>query len=95
MSEREQGGGGAAGSEPGRNVERAFFETDRQAVVGDLTLPPAGYQSRFSDSLNRGEFEFVALTNVELTSLADGSVTSRPFAVLAKRHVRVAYPLED
>ncbi|HEY3435050.1 MAG TPA: hypothetical protein VGK41_05305 [Solirubrobacterales bacterium] len=77
-----------------RRVERAVFETDRQLIEGDLTLPPAGYQSRFSDSLNRGEFEFVPLTNVQLTSLADGKVSSVPFLVLAKRQIRIAYPVE-
>jgi hypothetical protein len=77
-----------------RRVERALFETDRQLVAGDLTLPPAGYQSRFSDSLNRGEFEFVPLTNVELTSLDDGTVTQVPFLLLSKRHIRIAYPAE-
>ena len=78
-----------------RRVERAVFETDRQLIEGDLTLPPAGYQSRFSDSLNRGEFEFVPLTNVQLTSLADGRVSSVPFLVLAKRQIRIAYPVEQ
>lgn len=77
-----------------RRVERAVFETDRQLVEGDLTLPPAGYQSRFSDSLNRGEFEFVPLTNASVTSLDDGTVTEVPFLVLSKRHIRVAYPSE-
>jgi Family of unknown function (DUF6812) len=76
-----------------RRVERAGFETDRQLVVGDVTLPPAGYQSRFSDSLNRPDVEFVALTNVEITSLLDGKVSVRPFVVLSKSHVRVAYPI--
>jgi hypothetical protein len=75
-----------------RRVERAVFETDRQVVEGDLTLPPAGYQSRFSDSLNRGEFEFVPLTNAKLTSLDNGTVSELPFVVLSKRHIRVAYP---
>ncbi len=75
-----------------RRVERAVFETDRQLVEGDLTLPPAGYQSRFSDSLNRGEFEFVPLTNVKVTGLDDGRVSEHPFVVLSKRHIRVAYP---
>ena len=86
-----------AGVEPTpirRRVERAVFETDRQLIAGDLTLPPAGYQSRFSDSLNRGEFEFVPLTNVELTLLADGSKTELPFLLLSKRHIRVAYPTD-
>ena len=75
-----------------RRVERAVFETDRHLVVGDVTLPPAGYQSRFSDSLNRGDLEFVPLTNVEITSLTDGKVSERPFVVLNKRHVRISYP---
>ena len=57
------------GEENERRVERAVFETDRHLVVGDVTLPPAGYQSRFSDSLNRSDLEFVPLTNVEITAL--------------------------
>jgi hypothetical protein len=77
-----------------RRVERAVFETDRQLIEGDLTLPPTGYQSRFSDSLNRGDFEFVPLTNVQVTSLADGKVTEVPFLVLSKRQIRIAYPAE-
>ena len=76
-----------------RRVERAAFETDMQLVVGDVTLPPAGYQSRFSDSLNRDDLDFVPLTNVEITSLRDGKVSERPFAVIAKRHVRLSYPI--
>jgi hypothetical protein len=84
--------GEATGKPARRRVERAFFETDRQLIEGDLTLPPAGYQSRFSDSLNRGEFEFVPLTNATLTSLDDGKVTELPFVVLSKRHIRIAYP---
>ncbi len=74
-------------------TERAVFETDRQLVIGDVTLPPAGYQSRFSDSLNRPDLEFVSLTNVEITSLVDGKVSERPFIVLAKSHIRYAYPV--
>lgn len=77
-----------------RRVERAVFETDRHLIEGDLTLPPAGYQSRFSDSLNRGEFEFVPLTNAEVTTLADGKTTHMPFLVLSKRQIRIAYPAE-
>lgn len=80
---------------PPRRVERATFETDRQLVEGDLTLPPEGYQSRFSDALNRGEIEFVPLTNAKVTQLADGSVSELPFLVLSKRHIRFAYPTEQ
>jgi hypothetical protein len=78
-----------------QRVERAVFETDRQLVVGDVTLPPEGYQSRFSDMLNRQEFEFLSLTNVEITSLIDGTVTERPFLVISKQQVRIAYPFSE
>ncbi|MBK5219007.1 MAG: hypothetical protein JJE35_04375 [Thermoleophilia bacterium] len=78
-----------------RRIERAAFETDAHLVVGDVTLPPAGYQSRFSDSLNRGDLEFVPLTNVEITSLTDGKVSERPFVALSKSHIRIAYPVHS
>jgi hypothetical protein len=76
-----------------RHLERTAFETDRQLVVGDVTLPQAGYQSRFSDLLNRDDLDFVPLTNVEITSLVDGKVSERPFVALSKSHIRLAYPL--
>lgn len=77
-----------------RRVERVAFETDQMLVVGDVTLPPEGYQSRFSDSLNRVDLEFLSLTNCEITSLLDGQTRLRDFIVLSKRHVRVAYPVD-
>jgi hypothetical protein len=75
-------------------VERAVFETDRQLVVGDVTLPPEGYKSRLSDVLNRGDLDFVPLTNVEITSFVDGRVSECPFAVVSKQQIRIAYPLQ-
>jgi hypothetical protein len=82
-----------SGDQIEHRIERTAFETDMQLIVGDVTLPPAGYQSRFSDSLNRQDLEFVPLTNVEITSTVDGKVSERPFVVLSKSHVRVAYPV--
>lgn len=81
-------------SREGRRVKRAVFETDRQLIEGDVTLPAGGYKSRFSDSLNR-EVDFVPLTNVQLTSLADGKATQVPFLLLSKRQIRIAYPIEQ
>jgi hypothetical protein len=78
-----------------RRIERAAFETDRLLIVGDVTLPPEGYKSRFSDSLNRDELEFVSLTNCELTSLTDGTTCHQDFLMLSKRHIRLAYPVAD
>ncbi len=78
-----------------RRVERVQFETDRQRVVGDVTLPPEGYQSRFSDSLNRPEVTFIPLVNAEVSSLMGGDVEHLPFIVLCKSHVRIAYPINS
>ena len=74
-------------------IERAVLETDRQLITGDVTLPPEGYQSRFSDALNRGDLDFVPLTNVEITELETGKVSERPFVVVGKAHVRIAFTI--
>ncbi|HEX2706471.1 MAG TPA: hypothetical protein VHM66_00505 [Solirubrobacterales bacterium] len=75
-----------------RRTERAGFATETDLVVGDVTLPPTGYQSRFSNSLSCPDLEFVPLTNVEITSLVDGRVSEGPFVILSKAHIRIAYP---
>jgi len=77
-----------------RRVERVQFETDRQRIVGDVTLPPAGYQSRFSDSLNRVDVMFIPLVNVEVSSIMGGDVERLPFIVVSKAHVRIAFPVD-
>jgi hypothetical protein len=77
-----------------RRVERVQFETDRQRIVGDVTLPPEGYQSRFSDSLNRVDITFIPLVNAEVSSLMGGDVEKLPFMVVSKSHVRVAFPID-
>ncbi len=78
-----------------RRVERVQMETDRQRIVGDVTLPPEGYQARFSDSLNRPDVTFIPLVNVELSSLMGGDVQHLPFMVVSKAHVRIAYPVDE
>jgi hypothetical protein len=79
------------GEQGADRIERAVFETDQQLIVGDVTLPPEGYQSRISDSLNRSGLEFIPLTNVEITTLSTGKVIERPFVVVGKAHIRIAY----
>jgi hypothetical protein len=78
-----------------RRKERAVFETDRHLIAGDVSLPAEGYQSRFSDSLNRKDFDFVPLTNVEITAIVTGEVVRIDFAVIGKAHVKLAYPAES
>ena len=78
-----------------RRRERARFETERHVVVGDVTLPPEGFQSRFSDAINRGDLSFIPLTDVEITSIESGEVTRREFIVLGKAHIRIAFPIDD
>jgi hypothetical protein len=78
-----------------RRVERVQFETDRQRIVGDVTLPPEGYQSRFSDSLNRPDVTFIPVVNVEISSIMGGDIERRPFVVVCKSHVRIAFPVDS
>jgi hypothetical protein len=76
-----------------RRVERVMFETDRHRIIGDVTLPPEGYQSRFSDSLNRPDVTFIPVVDAEVSSIMGGDVEHHPFLVVSKDHVRVAFPL--
>lgn len=78
-----------------RRRERVVFETDRHIVVGDVTLPPEGYQSRLSDAVNRPDVAFIPLLDVEISPLGGGPGERRGFILLAKRQVRLAYPLDD
>lgn len=78
-----------------RRRERVVFETDRHMVVGYVTLPPEGYQSRFSDAINRADVSFIPLIDVEISPLGGGETTRRNFMVLAKDHIRLAYPVDE
>lgn len=82
------------GQKMDRRVERVTFETDRHVIVGDVTLGPSdGYQSRFSDLMNRDEGAFVPLIDAEITERESGRVTQRPFILVSKSHVQLAFPL--
>lgn len=83
------------GSGKGGRQERAAFETDTQLIEGNVTLPPAGYQSRFSDALNRDKSGFISLTDAKVTSLESREAIIHPFLVISKRHIRLAYPCGD
>jgi hypothetical protein len=85
----------AAGDYIERRVERVQFETDRHRIVGNVTLPPEGYQSRFSVSLKRPDVEFIPVVNVEITPLDGGETVHREFCVVGKEHIRIAFPLEE
>jgi hypothetical protein len=81
-------------SQSERRIERVKFETDRHWIVGDMTLPAQGHQSRLSDSFNRPDIAFIPLVNVEITALEGGEMQRREFVVLSKTHVRVAFPVD-
>jgi hypothetical protein len=76
--------------------ERIIVETGRHRISGSLRLPTDGYRSRLTDYLNSSEREFLALTDVELTSL-EGTprVERRDFIALSLRHIVLAMPAED
>ncbi len=83
-----------AESSGGHPRERILFETDNHVVVGDVTLPPEGYQSRFSDAINRADVAFLPLVDVEIGPRGGGEVEHHDFIVLSKAHVHFAYPLD-
>lgn len=78
-----------------RRRERVVFETDRHLVVGDVTLPPEGYQSRLSDAVNRADVTFIPLLDVEISPLGGGEAKRRSFILLAKEHIRLAHPVDE
>jgi hypothetical protein len=84
-----------AGDHIERRVERVQFETDRHLIIGNVTLPPEGYQSRFSDSLNRVDFHFIPVVDVEIRPIEGGDAVYRDFVVVGKEHIRIAFPIEE
>jgi len=77
-------------------IERIVLETEQQRITGDLHLPREGYRSRLSDYLNRGDDQFVPLSNAEVASLnGNGHVEQRDFLAVARSHVTLAYPAVD
>jgi hypothetical protein len=76
--------------------ERIIVETDRHRISGLVRLPVDGYRSRLTDYLNAAEREFLALTDVEVTSL-NGSprVEQRDFVALSLRHIVLAMPAAE
>jgi hypothetical protein len=78
-----------------KRVERVQFETDRHVIVGNVTLPREGYQSRFSDSLNRGDVSFVPVVDAEIRPLEGGEAVKRDLVIVGKRHIQVSFPIEE
>lgn len=73
--------------------ERIIVETDRHRITGVLRLPADGYRSRLTDYLNASERVFLALTDVEVTTI-DGVAEPerREFVALSLRHIVLAMP---
>ncbi len=79
-----------------QRTERIIVETDRHRIVGHLMLPTDGYRSRLTDYLNASERDFLALTDVEVTTLqGTPRIEKREFIALSVRHVVLAMPADD
>jgi hypothetical protein len=75
--------------------QRIVAETDRHRISGILHLPRDGYRSRLTDYLNASERAFLALTDVEITSLEGGESQRKPFLALALSHIVLVMPAES
>jgi hypothetical protein len=78
----------------GPRCPRVVFETDSHVVVGSVTLPSEGYQSRLSDQINRAEIGFLPLLDAEVSPHGGGTVQRHEFLLLSKAHIRFAHPVE-
>ena len=75
---------------------RIIVETTRQRITGTLRLPTEGYRSRLTDYLNAAERAFIALTDVEVTSLDGHSrVERQPFVAVSLGSVVLAMPADE
>jgi hypothetical protein len=77
--------------------ERIVVETERYRLTGTVRLPAEGYRSRLTDHLNAGEHEFLALTDVEISSLDEPSApsTRHEYVALGRRHIVFATSAAD
>ena len=81
-----------------QRIERVVLQTDRDRIVGDLSMPREGYRSRLSEYLNRGDVDFIPLVNVEISSLngnGESPVERRSFVAVSRSHIKLAHPLDD
>ena len=78
---------------PPTHPQRVLIETADQRITGEVMLPSEGYRTRFSDLLNRQDTPFVPVINAEISSLHGERVDVRPFIVVGRNHIRVAYEL--
>lgn len=75
--------------------ERIVVETIRHRIVGDITLPSEGMQSRVSDLLNREGLSFIPVTNAMVSDLDGGEPQRRGFIAVAREHIQLAYEADD
>jgi hypothetical protein len=78
-----------------KRVERVQIETDRHVIVGNVTLPREGYQSRFSDALNRTDVAFIPVVDAEIRPLEGGEPQRRDMVIVGKQHIRLSFPIEE
>lgn len=76
-------------------IDRVVLETAHYVIVGDVRLPREGYRSRFSDFLNRGEINFVPLTDAELYPRDGSEPEGRGFVAVSTNHVQLAYHYDE
>lgn len=76
-------------------TERVGLETATHSIRGTVSLPLQGYRARFSDYLNRGDIDYISLTDVERAPLGGGTAEHHSFLAVAREAVLFGFPLED
>ena len=74
-------------------LHRIRVETERHRLEGVVQLPDTGFRSRTTDFLNAHDRDFIALTDVVMTSLGDGHTEEHDFVAVSVRHIVVVVEL--
>ena len=74
---------------------RVRVETPRHRIEGVIQLPDTGFRSRTTDFLNAHETDFIALTDVTVSSFDGGEPETHEFIAVSARHIVLVAELES
>ena len=75
---------------------RLRIDTERHRIEGVVQLPDSGFRSRTTDFFNAHDEEFIAVTDVKLSSLdGNGEPEHHAYLAVSGRHVVLVVELES
>jgi hypothetical protein len=78
-----------------RKDERVILETARHRITGFVSLPREGHRSRLSDFLNRGDVDFLAVSDAQIELLEGGEAERRDFVAVSRSQIVLIAPAPE